>query len=140
MPRGNPKNFEKDIIRTSDEAARRGRNGGIKSGKARKEKASMKHAAQTILNAAINAQNVKTMLKSLNLPESEHTVRMAIFARMALDMISGKYRGADLLFTIAGAIPDKNNKQSDDPPPPPDLSRLTYEELVRLSRLDGGDL
>lgn len=58
MPRGNPQNF--DIIRTSEEAKKRGSAGGKKSGKARRNKAMLRDCLQILMEQKIiNPENGK---------------------------------------------------------------------------------
>ncbi len=47
MPRGNPQNL--DPCRTKEEATKRGRNGGIKSGKARRNKAMLRDCLEILM-------------------------------------------------------------------------------------------
>lgn len=55
MPRGNPQNF--DIIRTSEEAKKRGAAGGKKSGKARRNKAILRDCLQILMEQKMLDEN-----------------------------------------------------------------------------------
>lgn len=58
MPRGNPQNFDK--IRTSEEARKRGRAGGIKSGEVRRQRKTLRDELLALLSAG-NTQNEMTL-------------------------------------------------------------------------------
>ena len=58
MPRGNPQNFDK--VRTSEEARKRGRAGGIKSGEVRRQRKTLRDELLALLSAG-NTQNEMTL-------------------------------------------------------------------------------
>lgn len=60
MPRGNPQNFDK--IRTNEEAKKRGRAGGIKSGQVRRERRTLREELLALLSAGNTQTNMNLAL------------------------------------------------------------------------------
>ena len=60
MPRGNPENFNK--IRTSEEARKRGRAGGIKSGEVRRQRKTLREELLALLSAGNTQKDINLAL------------------------------------------------------------------------------
>ena len=60
MPRGNPENFKK--IRTSEEARKRGRAGGIKSGEVRRQRKTLREELLALLSAGNTQKDINLAL------------------------------------------------------------------------------
>jgi hypothetical protein len=60
MPRGNPQNFDK--VRTSEEARKRGRAGGIKSGQVRRERKTLRDELLALLSAGDTQKDMNLAL------------------------------------------------------------------------------
>ena len=108
MPRGNPSNL--DPVKSKEEATKRGRNGGIKSGEARRAKRSAKETAQLFLNMAA-AETVDERLNDLNVKTQDRTNLMGVIARLTILAQSGNINAVRLLMEISG---DLQNKMSEN--------------------------
>lgn len=60
MPRGNPQNFDK--VRTSEEARKRGRAGGIKSGEVRRQRKTFREELIALLSAGSTQKDINLAL------------------------------------------------------------------------------
>lgn len=60
MPRGNPQNFDK--VRTSEEAKKRGRAGGIKSGEVRRQRKTLREELLALLSAGSTQKDINLAL------------------------------------------------------------------------------
>lgn len=80
-------------VRTKEEARKRGRNGGIASGKARRRKKSLKQCAQRVLESDI-PKGVKESLTKLTgeIDSEDDTLFTAAVAVMAKEALSGNVR------------------------------------------------
>ena len=97
---GTPENLDK--IRTTEEARKRGRNGGIKSGETRRRKRDAKSAAKLVLECG---ENVAKNLKSMNISEEDFTNRVALMARLFTAGMSGNVTAMRTIIELAGELP-----------------------------------
>ena len=68
--------------RSKSEARAISRKGGINSGKARRRKADLKKAMNAVLNAGVNSEQLKELLKSFNLPTTnEYALSLSVVAK-----------------------------------------------------------
>lgn len=77
---------QKDLIpmsrRSKEEVKRIARKGGINSGKTRRKKADLKKAMNAVLSAGVNSDQLKELLKSLNLPTTnEYALSLSVVAK-----------------------------------------------------------
>ena len=77
---------KKDLIpvRSKEEAKARGRNGGLKSGEARRQKKNMREMAKSLMEASVSKQmgNVRDTLKRMGIDENDMTYQAAVVVRM----------------------------------------------------------
>lgn len=99
---GTPENLDK--IRTTEEARKRGRNGGIKSGETRRRKRDAKSAAKLVLDLECGA-NAATNLKSMNISEEDFTNRVALMARLFAEGMRGNVTAMRTIIELAGELP-----------------------------------
>lgn len=99
---GTPENLDK--IRTTEEARKRGRNGGIKSGETRRRKRDAKSAAKLVLDLECGA-NVAKNLKLMNISEEDFTNRVALMARLFAEGMSGNVTAMRTIIELAGELP-----------------------------------
>ena len=100
---GNPQNL--DPVRSTNEARKRGRAGGLASGRARREKRTMREIAQLALSMPLNKGKVESLagaesLKDatiMNLPSGE-----IIILRMVQEATNGNIRAAEYLRDTIG--------------------------------------
>lgn len=78
--RGNPNKIQP--IRTTQEARERGRNGGIKSGIARRAKKSLQQLAKTILETQVNDDKAKGFLHSFGLDEQDQNYQALMIVKL----------------------------------------------------------
>lgn len=78
--RGNPNKIQP--IRTTQEARERGRNGGIKSGIARRAKKSLQQLAKTILETQVNDDKAKGFLHNFGLDEQDQNYQALMIAKL----------------------------------------------------------
>lgn len=95
---------------TREEAKKRGRAGGIKSGEVRKEKKDAKAAARYILNLAAKGR-LKENLIELGATKEEQTNLIALQARLFTLAMSGNLDAYRELMKIAGFEPEENRKE-----------------------------
>ena len=97
-------------VRTEEEAKRLGRNGGIKSGEARRRKRDAKNAMKYLLELAATGQ-LQSNLNTLGVDEEEQTNLMALQARLFTMAMGGNLQAYDRLIKIAGFDPEENRKE-----------------------------
>lgn len=78
--RGNPNKIQP--IRTTQEARERGKNGGIKSGIARRAKKSLQQLAKSILETQVNDDKAKGFLHSFGLDEQDQNYQALMIAKL----------------------------------------------------------
>lgn len=101
---GAPENLKP--VRTKEEAKKRGKNGGIKSGEARRRKRDATAAAKLILNLPCTEAMEKN-LRSMSVDEEDFTNRVALFARAFAQAMTGDVRAMEFLVKIAGETPEQ---------------------------------
>lgn len=114
--RGNIDNL--DPVRSNEEARKRGRNGGIASGKARRKKKSLLECARTVLEADIPEKQYKTIEKMVGgLDEAENTLFTASVAVMMNKALSGDVKAFNAIKDIVAQIEDQafTREIMDDP-------------------------
>lgn len=96
--------------RTKEEARERGRNGGIKSGEARRKKRDAKSAARLILDLPCQ-EAVARNLKNMNIDEEDFTNRVGLMARLYLEAMTGNVSAARAIIELAGELPSYQLEQ-----------------------------
>lgn len=99
-------------VRTKEEARERGKNGGIKSGEARRRKRDMKSAAALLLDMGCWGPNMNAQMERMGLAEDERTNQMAILVSMLNEAQNGSVRAAEFLRDTAGRNNDRNRDYS----------------------------
>ena len=99
---GAPENLKP--VRTKEEAKMRGKNGGKKSGEARRRKRDAKAAAKLILNLPCT-KAVQKNLEALSVDEEDYTNRVALFARAFAQAMTGDVKAMEFLVEMAGETP-----------------------------------
>lgn len=106
--RGNTKNL--DPVKTKEEARKRGRNGGIKSGEVRRAKKEARESIRYLLDMAAKG-TIEANLKELGFPETERTNMAALHARLFTMAMSGNLDAYMELMRIGGYEPEENRKE-----------------------------
>ena len=91
-------------IRTTEEARERGRNGGKKSGVARRKKRDAKSAAKLILNLP-SSESVEANLREMGVDEEDFTNMVAMMARAFVKAMSGDITAMNFLISMSGTSP-----------------------------------
>jgi len=95
-------------VRTKEEARERGKNGGVKSGEARRRKRDMKSAAALLLDMDAWGPNMKAQMQQMGIEENEMTNQMAVLVSMLSEAQHGNVRAAEFLRDTAGRNNDRN--------------------------------
>lgn len=102
---GAPENLKP--VRTKEEARERGRNGGKKSGEARRRKRDAQQAARLILNLPVSTDAMENNLKKMHIEEEDFTNRVALFARAFTQAMTGDVKAMQFIVEMAGETPDQ---------------------------------
>ena len=89
-------------VRTEIEAKEKGKVGGIKSGIARKEKATTRELAKIILSGNIPGKTAEDLVQIIGVPVNDRNLKAAILAGQALEAIKGNTRAAEYLIELSG--------------------------------------
>lgn len=81
-------------VQTKEEARKRGRNGGIKSGEVRKQKKAMREQMELLLSLPNKDAKTKKQLKAMGIDTSNIDNQMALILSMYKKAISGDVQAA----------------------------------------------
>ncbi|MDO4648571.1 MAG: hypothetical protein Q4B26_07960 [Eubacteriales bacterium] len=97
-------------VRTKEEARERGRNGGIKSGEARRRKKTMRDAAKMLLDMEIPKGNatkeIRARMQAMGIEESDSTYQMAIMIGAVTQAMKGNIQAATFIRDTIGENPN----------------------------------
>ena len=105
----NLKPFQKGEL-TREEAKKRGRAGGVKSGESRRAKRDAKSAVRYLLDLAAKGK-IADNLRELGFPTNEQTNMAALQARLFTMAMSGNLDAYTALMRMAGYEPEENRKE-----------------------------
>lgn len=105
----NLKPFQKGDL-TSEEAKKRGRAGGVKSGESRRAKRDAKSAVRYLLDLAAKGK-IADNLRELGFPTNEQTNMAALQARLFTMAMGGNLEAYTALMRMAGYEPEENRKE-----------------------------
>lgn len=94
-------------VRSKEEAKARGRNGGLKSGEARRQKKNMREMAKSLMEASVSKQmgNVRDTLKRMGIDENDMTYQAAVVVRMIQKaMVDGDVNAVRVLGELTGEL------------------------------------
>jgi hypothetical protein len=98
-------------VKTKDEARSRGRNGGIASGKARREKKAMRETLEALLSMPMKsgkAADIETIKNFAALKGKTITVQEAMMIAMIQKALKGNVNAAEWIRDTAGQKPVEN--------------------------------
>lgn len=98
---------------TTSEARKRGKNGGVKSGKARKERKAMKETAEMILGLTLKDGTVTALedIQSMAAANGKNiTVQDAIILKQAQKALKGDIRAAEFIRDTSGNRPTNEQR------------------------------
>lgn len=94
----NLKPFNKtDNVLTKEEAERRGRNGGIKSGETRRARKTMKETILSMLSQELKPEQIEQYGIDPNTLNGDYTMQSALIASMLREALNGSEKAAQLL-------------------------------------------
>lgn len=108
----NPENILPHRIRSAEEAREKGRAGGIRSGVARREKASLREAARVMLSMDVQSPEAQGVLERMGLDPDERTNAAAVTATMIAKAAGGDVRAYEALSRNMGALDDAEAAQA----------------------------
>lgn len=103
----NPENILPHRIRSTEEARAKGRAGGLRSGVARREKASLREAARLVLSMDVVDPAMRANLATLGLDPDERTNAALVTARMVMEAAGGDVKAYEALSRNVGALDDQ---------------------------------
>lgn len=134
----NPENIAQHIIRTAEEAREKGARGGRASGAARRKKASLKRAANTILALDVVDPDAREAMIEMGLEDDELTNAAMVSTRMVLRASAGDVRAYEALAKLTldkdNTVADGTNDDRITLVPPFDLSANISPAFCEVSR------
>ncbi|COF49091.1 stress-induced protein [Streptococcus pneumoniae] len=119
-------------VPTSDEARKYGKKGGVASGKARRKKANLRKAFETILQAEVASPNVKKQLEELGF---DSTNEMALAMVMMQKAMKGNVRAFEQISKLTTTdVKDSLDKKEQKER----IKALELENEKRKITLEGG--
>lgn len=97
---GRPENMRPP--QTKEEAKERGRNGGIKSGEARRRKRDMRKAAEMLLSMPVSFSSVRDSMSDMGIQEEDLSNQMAVIVSMFKEAMAGNVKAAEFLRDTVG--------------------------------------
>lgn len=101
--RGNIANLK--IIQSTDEARKRGRNGGIKSGEVRRQKKTMRETLENALKIELSAEKLEELGAETGLMNGDMSVLSAIIASTIREAIGGDTKAIQFVRDSIGEQP-----------------------------------
>lgn len=102
---------EANIIRDSETAKKRGRNGGIKSGEVRRAKRDARETIRYMLGRLTTSAKIRENLKELGFETEEFSNMAALQGRLFSMAMSGNLEAYMLLMKMGGYEPEENRKE-----------------------------
>lgn len=116
-------------VRTESEARERGRNGGIKSGEARRRKKSMREMAKYIMDSSVSKQmgNIRETLARMGIEENDMTYQAAVVVRLIQKaMVDGDTSAIRVIGELTGDLNRFGFVEDDDP----NIVELQYPSIL----------
>ena len=105
------KTFEENIIRDSETAKERGRNGGIKSGEVRRANKDARETIQYMLGRMTKDMNIKDNLAKLGFESTEFSNMAALHGKLFAMAMSGNLEAYIMLMRMGGYEPEEIRKE-----------------------------
>lgn len=103
--------FADNVIRDSETARERGRNGGIKSGEIRRAQRDARDSVQYFLGRSAKSESIRSNLRELGIEDVECTNMMALQGRLFTMAMGGNLDAYLVLMKIGGYDPEENRKE-----------------------------
>lgn len=126
---------------TKDEARRRGRNGGIASGKARRKRKTLRELFGIIADSQVTGDNTRAALQSAGITGDDATNAAALAFRIMGDAIKGNPRMAQMALDLLGESAPRRVELTGAKGGPVQieanpLEGLTIDEIRKLAGMD----
>ena len=115
-------------IRSVEEARKKGRNGGIKSGETRRAKKNMRETIKMLMEMQAVGSS-KATLKSLGMNEEDQTNLAAFVTKLYILAMNGNLKAAELLAQFGGLTQDEIRKDNED-------KRKNEESKARIAAIN----
>ena len=115
----NPENLKP--VRTTEEARRRGRNGGIKSGKVRRHRKTLKEIGDMIGGLDITSPKNREILKAAGIEDEDLVNDVGMVFMLSQRALKGDPRAFKILATIRGQFKEQISAEVTDVKPLIDL-------------------
>lgn len=102
---GNLKTLKPKIIKTSEEAQKKGKNGGIKSGIVRRQQKTFKDLFIQFSKLEITSDSLKDKLKKAGFDDEEMTNKTALMYSMYLKALKGDTKAFEIVCNLMGEKP-----------------------------------
>ena len=113
-------------IRTTEEAKKRGRNGGIKSGEARRAKKNMRETAKTLMQMAVVGEKNQKNLEAFGIPKEDQNYQTAVVVRLLQKaLVEGDTSSTRLLAELTGDLNRFGFLNDDDE----DLAKIEFPTI-----------
>lgn len=103
--------FADNVIRDSETARERGRNGGIKSGEIRRAQRDARESVQYFLGRSAKSESIRSNLRELGIEDVECTNMMALQGRLFTMAMGGNLDAYLVLMKMGGYDPEENRKE-----------------------------
>lgn len=130
---GAPENL--DPVRSKDEAKKRGRNGGLKSGVVRRNKRDAKNAMKHLLDLAAKG-TLKDNLTALGIESDDQTNMMALQARMFTMAMQGNLQAYEKIMKLIGDDPEEKRRERESLSADSRRERETQARIESLTHHD----
>lgn len=102
----NLKPFNKtDRVLSKEEAKKRGKNGGIKSGETRRARKTMRENLIELLSMELSPEKLEAMGADIGTLDGNYTLQNAVLASMVREAVNGSERAATLIRDTIGEAP-----------------------------------
>lgn len=105
------KTFEENIIRDSETAKERGKNGGVKSGEVRRAKRDARDTIQYMLGRMAKNPNIANNLEELGFEKEEHCNMSALHGKLFTMAMGGNLEAYMTLMKMGGYEPEENRRE-----------------------------
>lgn len=113
-------------IRTTEEAKKRGRNGGIKSGEVRRAKKNMRETAKTLMQMAVVGEKNQKNLEAFGIPKEDQNYQTAVVVRLLQKaLVEGDTSSTRLLAELTGDLNRFGFLNDDDE----DLAKIEFPTI-----------
>jgi len=121
---------KKNLIpfQSEEEAKRKGRNGGIKSGETRRAKRNLQETIKMLMDMPATG-TTKASLKQLGIPEEDQTNMAMFVARLYAMALGGNLKAGELLAQFGGLTQDEIRKDNED-------KRKNEESKARIAAIN----